>query len=242
MLTKSIYQHLTFTTSVLFFIFSIIQLSYRSRLQLNYFLAGLFSLAGYVFLYFWAYSTGILEYLPFLIHTEISFTLLIGPFSLFYFSAITGNSRYTPYRILIHCVPFALSLPFITTLNLTDPSILTNYIHNPGFLPDYQYNEYISTASSISDFSFTCYSIFSLRKVSLLFKIKSRPELKGVYFFLILLFITVLLIYIAGILDNTALFLAGIGICPLIVVCFIIFSFRYPEYTMKVIKGSRREE
>ena len=52
-------EYLSFTTFVIFTFFAIVQTLHKTKLALNYLLAGLYLCTGYQFFYYWLFSTGL---------------------------------------------------------------------------------------------------------------------------------------------------------------------------------------
>ena len=234
----SIYQNLSFTAFILFFSFSIIQLNQRYKLQLNYFLAGLFFTGSYIFLYCWAYSLGILKYIPLLLNTDICFCYLIGPFIFLYYSSIMHAKKFSIFQTAVHFIPFIVSICFVIFINISEPSILNHYNNYQGFYPNYQHNKILSILLLFCDISMFGYSLFTFINVFIFFKIKkSTPEIKILYIFFLLIILTGLIMLIADLTNNFPLILTGFSLYIILPVYYIFFSFKYPEFAIKVIKA-----
>jgi len=235
-----IFQNFAFAAFVLFVFFAIVQLNYRKKLQLNYFLAGLFLSGGYIFLYLWLFILGLLKNAPFLIHTYLSFILLVGPFFFLYFSAISGVRKYKTSAILLHFVPSIISLVFIIILNMRDPSLLSIYINNPEILLNCTVNRTILTINMFSNASLIIYLFITLYRVFIVFKSgKLNREMKMVVIFLAFFLLSALMLLTGDILEMKYLALASYSLFMLLPAYYMIFSFKYPDFTIKVIYEAR---
>ena len=128
-MSVAIFQYLSFSLFIVFEFFAALQLFYKKKLSLNYFLAGLFFAGGYQFFYYWAFSTDLLRYFPLLLNTEICFAFLIGPFLYSYFCTITGVEKIGLLNFLPHLIPFLVSLFLIPILNINQKRLAPSPIY-----------------------------------------------------------------------------------------------------------------
>ncbi len=235
-----IYQNITFTSFVLFTFFSIVQLNYKRKLQINYFLAGAFFCTGLIFLYYWSYSLGLLKSLPFLLNMEIPLSFLAAPFFFLYYSMITGVKAYRTSSILLHSIPFIISFILVLIIDMTDSSLLQAYIDDPGLLPDYSINGKLRMINTICDAYVTLYIFTGLYNISVLFRTKTMTrEIKYIFFSLMCFFTAGSLLVLSNLLNITILLIIGLVFFIILPAYHMIFSFRNPEFAIKVIKEAR---
>ena len=236
----TLYQNITFTAFFLFIFFSIVQLNYRQRLQINYFLAGAFLCTGLIFLYYWAFSLGLLKKLPFLLNMEIPLSFLAAPFFFLYYSMITGVKDYKTSSILFHSVPFAISFILILIIDLTDPSLRQAYIYHSRVFPDYSINKAIRIINTICDTFVTLYILTGLYNISVLFRSKKMTrEITYIFISLVFFFTAGLLLILSNILNMNILTILGLVFFIILPAYHMIFSFRNSEFAMRVIKEAR---
>lgn len=236
----SILQHFSFTSFVLFFFFAILQINHRTKLSLNYYLAGIYFSGGYQFFYYWLFSAGFLAHLPFLSSTEIAFALLIGPCTYFYFHSITGAKKSVHVKAVFHFIPAVVSALIITIFNVIEP---VAFVFNPEQIPLYpeRDNSIINAIDFLSDVSMATYLFFTLKGLAIFFKEKKlQKEIRIILIFLFIFVCNALILVSASLFSSTilmAIALAGYAILPLY---YIFFSFRYPDLSLQVIRESKR--
>ena len=236
MINDSVLQFLYHTSFILFFFFGILQLILRNRLLLNYALAALFFVGGYEFLYFWAFNSGFISDFPFLLYSEIVTSYLIGPAFYFYFCLTLGFKNSIKRLDILHLVPFFLSLAGIILFRklFPDTTIIAYGV------PDYSGHLLLSLLEILSDVSVGIYILIILIKTIILFRgEKTSRELKLVLSFLVLLVLSSIILVTGGITNSLVLLAFGIGSFTVLPSLYIIFSFRYPEFSMKVLKAAK---
>jgi AraC-like DNA-binding protein len=238
--SATIHQHFYFAVFVLFAFVGVLQLTFKRKLQLNFFLAGLFLAGGYNVLYFWAYSLGLLRYAPLLLNTEISAAFLIGPFLYLYFSALTDTHEIPRPAIAIHTVPAILSLLFFLASNAVDESVAADYGAQLSVLPDYSYNRAVFLINLICDLSIAVYFALAAYKTSLIMRTnRGSREVRTIVFFLVAFPAAAMSLFLASVTQNTALMVVSIVSLSILPTAFVVFSFRHPDYAIRVIKEAR---
>ena len=116
-------HYFCFATFVVFFFFAVLQLVYKKKDLVNYYLAAIFFATGYVFFYYWFFLTDYLRFLPWISYTDIGVTFTIGPFLYFYFLTITGLKRGRCPFFFFHLLPALLSTCFILLANVFNPAV-----------------------------------------------------------------------------------------------------------------------
>ncbi len=203
-------------------------------------LSGLFFLGGYVFFNYWAFSVGLFKHLPLLMNTDIAISYAIGPFLYLYFCAISGAKKMKSQIMVIHFTPFLVSLTCLLIMNLSSSLPLTYYRDMNLLFPEYSYNPFIRIVSYLSNISLGIYFFLTLFQISFFFRSKKIcPEIRIVLIFLLLLTLNGIFLLVADFFHKTVLILIGIGCFSLLPMYYIFFSFRYPEFSIKVIKEAR---
>ena len=235
-----ILQQLAFTTFILLIFSSLLQLSCKNKLPLNYFLSGLFFTSGYIIFYYWAFGLGLLKYFPLFINTDVAVTYLVGLFLFLYYRELTGKKNIRAQFLLFFFLPFFATLIVILIINLADPLIYFDYINNNQLVPDYTKNRTIFIINFFGDLSLVVYFIISLYRLTIFLRIrKITYEFKIIFICTLLLLANALMLVAGNILHNTSLMLFSIGFFPIIPIFYTFFSFRYPDFTLQVIKEAK---
>ena len=242
MTVQTVFQHITFTSFVLFTFFAVLQLALKNKLPLNYYLAALFFAGGYEFFYYWLFSAGLLARIPALTNTEISASFLIGPFFYLYLSSALGwKMKRFPSQIL-HFLPFAIVIILIIISNWTS-SGLFNLLVSPSssYLPDYSVNKFTNLSALCSDISIgTYFSITFIRTMALFKGKKVGTEIKILRIFILIIIIGALIFILADTLNRLDILIAGVLCFTILPLYYILFFFRYPEFSLKVLKEAKR--
>lgn len=240
MIPKTIHQYLFFTVFIMFTFIGIQQLVFRKKLQLNYFLAALFLAGAYNMLYFWIFSLGYISRIPILLNSEIAAAFLIGPCLYLYFTALMGRVAIPAKSVFLHLLPFIISLTIITALNFSDDTMPDRFQNPQDFMPDYAQSTLILTINSLCDLSMAGYFLISALKTIYIMRTKKvTSETRAVIFFLIAFSISAALLMTAGFIRNPLMVQVSIVFLSILPLSFIFFSFRNPDYAIKVIKEAR---
>ncbi len=192
-------------------------------------------------LYFWVFSMGLLNRIPILINTEISAAFLIGPCLYLYFTALMGRVAIPAKVVILHLIPSIIALTIITILNFSDKTIVIHFQNTMNFIPDYTQNTLIFILNSLCDMSMSIYFIISLYKtITNLKNRKITKETRAVILFLISFSISAALLMTAGFINNPTLVQFSIVLLSIIPLSFIFFSFRNPDYAIKVIRETKQ--
>ena len=192
-------------------------------------------------LYFWIFSMGLVSRVPVLINTEISAAFLIGPCLYFYFTSLLGRDIITVKTVSLHGFPFIISLAIILVINFTDETIRMQFYNPATVIPDYSQNRIILIINSACDLSMAAYFVITAVKTIITLKSqKITSETKSVIFFLIAFSFSSALLMTAGLIMNPALLQLSIILLSILPLGFIFFSFRNPDYAIKVIKETRQ--
>ncbi len=191
-------------------------------------------------LYFWAYDFGIQEKIPLLINSEIVMSFLVGPCLYLYFSALMGRNDIPGRTLLLHGLPFFVSLILLAGMNLFYPALNAAFGIAFSPAPDYSYNTTVFIVNTLCDLSIALYFLAALIRTVFLFKgrnVTGRTMLVIVY--LGSFSLSAILMLIANFTGNTALLQISFVFISAIATSFIIFSFRNPDYAIKVISETR---
>ena len=234
-------QQLYFTGFILFFFFGILQLSLKNRLYLNYALALLFFTGGYELFYYWTFISKIILKITFLAHTEIAVSYLIGPVFFFYFSMALGFYKRFKKKYLIHAIPFFISL-FLLIIIKNNPDYDIIYeTYKYKYFPLYSEGIYLNYLATASDVSIAGYLLITILKIwNLLRGQKSEKEIRLLVFFLLSMILSASVLIVGGMTGLNFLLIFGVGSFTLIGAVYILFSFRYPEFSMKVLKEAKQ--
>ncbi len=237
---NAILQQLYFTGFVLFFFFGFLQLSLRNRLHLNFALALLFFSGGYELFYYWAYISRTILRISYLMNTEIALSYLIGPVFYFYFSMALGFNSQFKKRDIIHAVPFILSLCLIVIINYFARSENFYEHFRYEYFPFYEQRNPLFLIATFSDISISGYILMTLFRIFKLLKGETpEKEIRLMIVFLFLMIMSSVLLILGGMSRLIFFLILGVGSFTVIGAVYVLFSFRYPELSMKVLREAK---
>ncbi len=237
MAASSFLEILYYTSFILFFFFGMLQLILRNKLLLNYALAALFFVGGYEFFCFWGYTSEYFQGSSFLLFSEIINSYLIGPAFYLYFCFTLGFKKVIQRTDLLHMVPFFLSLAVLLLFRQLFPDIVLR----ASGVPDYSGHFLLFFTAILSDLSVGIYILITLIRTLSLFRGETpSPELKLVLGFMCLLILGSIILIAGGITESVILTILGIGCFTVFPSMYILFSFRYPEFSMRVLSAARQ--
>ncbi len=137
---ESILKYSEFSCGIILFLFAVIQITYKNRDFINYNLAGIFFSLSYVILTLWAFKSGIMLHIPWLLYTDMTAAFAIGPFVYFYMKTVLGLKSKSRTTYLLHFIPAITVYCTIVLSNIVDGSLVRYYLHFPGKYPAYNMN------------------------------------------------------------------------------------------------------
>jgi len=239
---ESIIKYSEFTCGIILFIFAAIQIIYKNRNFLNYNLAGLYFCLSYVIMTFWAFKSGMILYIPWLIYTDMTTAFAIGPFAYFYIKTVLGLKTKSYLKYTLHFIPAAAVLGAIITNNIIDGELVRYYLHFPSNYPVYSVNPMIRVIDFISNIYMIFYFILIIKTIYNLLNNKnhkSMKELNIIFYYMFFIVLFSLMMLIASATGNNILNITAIYLLTLSGIWYFIFSFRYPEFTQKAIREAK---
>ncbi len=239
---ESIIKYSEFSCGVILFLFASIQVIYKNRDFINYNLAGLYFCLSYVILTLWAFKSGLILYVPWLLYTDMTAAFAIGPFSYFYMKTVLGIKTRSQLKYLLHFIPAVIVLCAIITSNIVDGELVRHYLHFPTKYPVYNLNPLIRAIDFISNLYMIFYFILIVKNIySLLNKNthKSFKELKIVLYYMLLILVFSVMMLMASVLGNNILNITAIYLLTFSGVWYFFFCFRYPEFSQNAIKEAK---
>ncbi len=242
MLTESYVSRIFFVFSIIFFFYALMQLLNRAKHTVHFLKSLLFFSIGYEYLFSWLDLTGIYKTsLCFLNYTDSSFIFLIGPVMYFYFLSITGNKNVRPGNILLHEIPFLISFIVTVLINIYQPDTFHFETDSSLFYLNETKDYALSFLIVVPYFSLFLYLILALRKIYYFFGIKMKSrEIQTILFFLAFSILATPFMLLGHIIGSDLLIYSGMVFFSMVIFLFVIFSIRYPEYTVQVIRESRK--
>jgi len=239
---ESILKYSEFTCGITLFLFAAIQIIYKNRDFINYNLAGLYFCVSYVILTLWAFKSGMILSVPWLLHSDMAAPFAIGPFAYFYVKTVLGIRTKSYLKYALHFIPAIIVLCAIIASNIIDGSLAHYYWQFSMEYPSYNLTPLIRSIDFISNFYMIFYFILIVKNVYQLLKNKNHKSIRELqilfyYMFLIVLFNTMMLM--ASVTGNNVLNITAIYLLTLSGVWYFIFSFRYPEFAQKAIKEAK---
>ena len=173
-------------------------------------------------------------------YTEICSGFLLGPLIYFYCSRISGDQNINISFKIIHLIPFFIGLAIITFVNITEPSHFIESSKNSMLLPIYNENKLIYFLISFCNIYLLFYFLLTFRKLFLFSKTKIyKFEFKIALLFITIIIINQFILATGNIFNLPTLKTLGIVILSLFTIAYAFFSFRYPEFAIRVIKEAR---
>ena len=236
----TMFAKISFVAAILFFFFSIILLAYKQKLPTNYYLSVIFFAVAFQYLSFWYYCRDNQYLTAYIKDTDISFLFLIGPYLYFYFTYITGDLNFSIKKTILASMPFLISLFIVISFNLFQTATLDiSANNNPVFLA-LAGIPLIELMKAVSYFSMFLYLVLTYIKLHMFFIEKDNSsEIKFLLYFLISSIIFSFILNIANLLSSD-LVLIGHAAFFCLPLSFIFYSFRYPEFSMQVMKESKK--
>ncbi len=219
--------NVSIVASIVFFFFSLAQLVHKDKPLSNYFLAVIFFSIGIQGLSLWLYAGDSHIFYRYFLYSDSAFLFLLGPFLYLFFLYTTTETGISWKKVLLHSLPFVLSLIVIEALNFIfpDPAV-------KGALQVFQH--IVST-------SYLVFFFYLIGVYRLLYAFCTKEPSRALRF---LIFITIFGLFscVLLILSNTLLrelqFIGDVAfIC--ISLLFIFFLIRYPHYFSIAQKESR---
>ncbi len=220
---------------IILFTCTALQLITQNKTTINYQISFIYFLLGYFLIYDWLYQINYLQKISFIMYTDISASFLLGPFLYSYTKKIAGKPDTSLLKSFIQYLPGIIMLCYCLLSNPgSDDSVAG------AFFPAGHKNFVIINILSFScDLSLMTYLILSAKIIHSMMKneelIYSYKIRYNFYFYLISI-LTFLLFFASYFIENNKLIGIGLLINGLNGIYYFLFSYRYPEYTQKVIK------
>ncbi len=234
-----IVSYILFSQFMSLLICSVLQLTIKIRSRVNDLMALLFFLLGCLFLYFWSYRTNVISEFPFLLHSDLALTFMIGPVAYAYIKSMTGEDVSISLKSVLQYLPGLFVFCFFILYHTWGNTPAGN---EGNLYPDYHSDLTVYIISILADTWFLTYIIFIIKKIYGLMKIEkfsSVKEIRVILFIIIGIATSSSLLFPAHYLKNDVL----IGLVSILngslSVVYFLFSYRHPEYTQMVIKGPK---
>lgn len=239
---ETIIKYSEFTCGIILLAFAIIQFIYKERKFINFNIAGLYISLSYVILLIWGFKSGLNLHVQWLLFTDTAAAFLIGPFVYFYIKSVLGIRTESLFKYALHFIPAVIVFSFIVINNIANDSNIRYYLDSPMEYPVYTHNPYIRWIDFFSNiymiiyFSFTIRNIYSLLKKN---NHKSLKEIKIVFYYMFFIVLFSAMMLVASLYQLTILNIIAIYLLTLSGIWYLIFSFRYPEFTQNAIKEAK---
>ena len=219
--------NVSIVASIICFFFSLAQLIQKDKPLSNYFLSVIFFSIGIQGLSLWLYIRDSHIFYRYFLYSDSAFLFLLGSFLYMFFLYTTTETGISWKTVVLHSMPFVVSLIFIEALNLIfpDPDI-------KGVLPVFKH---IVSASYLVLFM---YLLGVFRLLLVFYRKKRAPELKTLIFITFCGLVSSVLLILSNTVWRELQFIGDVAfVC--ISVLFIFFLIRYPYYFSIAQKESR---
>jgi len=236
----SMIPEIQFSVATGVLLFGIIQLIYRNSGPLNHSMAAAIISLGYIILYFWANDTGYIALMPLLVNTDIPVTLLSASGIYLTFTTILSEKDSPPPGWRRHFIVPAVIFGAMVLFNLT-MLVLTGTAAEPEIATrDRQENRWLHVLSFLVDVAFFGYVLLALIQGIRLW-IKNEMTQKSFFHFMFAFLagvqVIAFLFILVRFLPIPRLVEAGTVFCGFFVIVFCVVAYRYPEYTLRVLKN-----
>lgn len=238
----NILKYSEFSCGIILALFAVIQLTYRNRQFININIAGLYFCLSYVILTPWAFKSGVIFHLPWLMRTDMAAPFAIGPFVYFYLKSVLDHREKTGKTYFIHFLPALIVFTFITAGNAVNHVFTSYYAENRTLYPVYTLGYTIRVFDFISNIYMITYFLAGIKNIKLYFKEgnhKSAKELYMLFYYMFFILLLSLMMLAASVTGSNILNISAIYLLTIAALWYFIFSFRFPEFTQKAIKEAR---
>ncbi len=143
-------------------------------------------------------------------------------------------------RDIIHAVPFILSLCLIGIINYFARSENFYEHFRYEYFPFYEQRNPLFLVATFSDISISGYILMTLFRIFKLLKGETpEKEIRLMIVFLFLMIISSVLLILGGMSGLIFFLILGVGSFTVIGAVYVLFSFRYPELSMKVLRETK---
>jgi len=239
---ESILKYSEFSCGIVLLLFAIIQVTYRNRQFINFNIAGLYLCISFVILSLWAFKSGFIFYIPWMMYTDITAAFAIGPFVYFYLKSVLGYTTEKGPLYFLHFIPAIAVFLTIVANNIANGSFMEYYSRHHSIYPEYSLSPVVKWIDFISNFYMIVYLISAIKNIQIYLKKggnKSAKELHILFFYMFFILLFSLMMLTASVTGSRALNIASIYLLTLAALWYFIFSFRYPEFTQKAIREAR---
>jgi len=239
---ESILKYSEFSCGIVLLLFAVIQVTYRNRQFINFNIAGLYLCISFVILSLWAFKSGFIFYVPWLMYTDITAAFAIGPFVYFYLKSVLGYKTEKGARYFVHFTPAVAVFSVIVVNNIANGSFMGYYSHHRSIYPEYNLSPVVKWIDFISNLYMIIYIISATKNIHIYLKKgthKSAKELHTLFFYMFFILLFILMMLTADVIGSSTLNIASIYLLTLAALWYFIFSFRYPEFTQKAIRDAR---
>jgi AraC-like DNA-binding protein len=234
-------NNLNLVNGIIALLCTTIHLIQKRKSAVDYHIALLYFLMGYLVLYFWAFRSGTIYSYPGLIYTDIAVTFAIGPSFYLYILRLSGESDKTTVRSLALFSPALLFLTVLAGMHISGAGITDYFIQNHPQFPRYDISLPIRIFNTIADLTIAVYIFLTVTTILRVMKKKrsgpSRHLMIFVHFLSAQAILMGLLFY--GHYLGNDLFIAAIStMIGTTTIVFFIYSQRNPDITHKPIPSS----
>lgn len=239
---EQLLTHLLLAISVVMFVFSALQLTRRDRTRVNLQLSLMVAGSGFLWLNYWLYRSGLLSQMPWLIHSDVAATFLIGPAAFAYTRSLIGNPKRLTFSRQLLYVPAALVFLWVVMFQ-PGAGVAERDI---GFLyPDSQTVPAVFVLNIVSDIWLFCFIVLITRAILLNVNWKepsARRSCGGLLLFLAVSLLSFVFLFAGHGVQNGALIGAGVLINGVNHVFYFFWSYRHPDYSQAAFAKPRTKK
>lgn len=216
-----------------------------ARNAINYYFAAMYSSSGFIVLYAWAERTGFVYGAYPIYDIQIPLCYAFAPLLYYGFSQVAELNRKPAKPYPLHFVPAVVSLPLVVANNLLHPGLFANLpaesaqqvlLGHPSFF-----------ALHLLGLGSNLYILFFLFRIIAaglsLFRdraLESMKELRYLLLYVAMFILDILVMMVAHFTKNRDLLHFAKLMSSITFILYSFYSFRYPEYTQKIIRKARQ--
>lgn len=233
-------SYLLFGGGLYMVLMAVVFLIQPKRNMIHYYFASMYSSSGLIVMYAWAERTGMIFHIPILYNIQIPLCFVFAPLLYYGFSQITDLDKEPARFHLPHFIPSFIALLTVLAVNIIDivyfhvlkPGVTRELVHSS---PHFFAAHILGLASNVYILYFLARNILAGMRCFKASGIEKDKELRLLILYVVVFFIDILIMTAGHLLRNIDVVHAAKFLSSLTFILYSFYSFRYPEYTQKVV-------
>jgi AraC-like DNA-binding protein len=237
-------SYLLFGGGMYMVLMALVWLIQPARNAINYYFAAMYSSSGLIVLYAWAERTNFIYQIYLVYNIQIPLCYVFAPLLYYGFSQITELHRKPAAFDFRHFIPAAVSFPIIIANNLWHAPLFQRL--SGGMAPIDLHAHPAFLAIHILGLLSNVYILYFLFRIIItgvsLFRdknLETTKELRSLLMYVVMFVLDILLMIVAHLRHNKEILYLAKLLSSLTFILYSFYSFRYPEYSQKVIRKAK---